>query len=71
MDVDYRRLGVGLAIVGFLLLLTLRFWASPITGVITGRSGVGLVGFLLIPALLLVIGAGIVLALWAEELGLA
>lgn len=71
MDVDHRRLGVGIAIVGFLLLLTLRVWASPIALVITGRPGVNVVTFLLIPVLLLVVGAGIAVALWGEELGLA
>lgn len=71
MDIDHRRLGVGIALGGFLLLLTLRVWASPIALVITGRSGVSVVTFLLIPVLLLVVGAGIVVALWGEELGLA
>ena len=69
MGVDHRRLGVGIAGVGFLLLLTLRAWASPIALQITGRSGVSLVTFLGIPLLLLVVGAGIVIALWGDELG--
>lgn len=70
MRVDHRRLGVGVAVVGVVLLLTLRVWASPISLIITGRSGVSVVAFLLIPVLLLVVGAGVAIALWGEQLGL-
>lgn len=70
MDVDHRRLGLGVAVVGLLLLLTLRLWASPVAITVTGRSRPGAAAFLAIPAVLLVIGAGIVIALWGEELGL-
>ena len=70
MAVDHRRLGAGLAAVGLVLLLTLRVWASPISLVITGRSGVSVVAFLLIPVLLLVVGAGIALFLWGDRLDL-
>lgn len=69
MDVDHRRLGVGLTVVGVVLLLTLRIWASPIVLIITDRAGVSVVAFLLIPVLLLVVGAGVVIALWGGELG--
>lgn len=71
MNVDHRRLGVGLALAGLLLLLTLRIWASPIASTITGRPRVGVVAFLGIPVLLVVVGAGIVVFLWGDELGIA
>lgn len=71
MHVDHRRLGVAVAAAGLVLLLTLRLWASPIAMAITGRPRVSLVAFLGIPLFLLVIGAGIVVFLWGEELGLA
>lgn len=71
MDVDHRRLGVGIVVVGFVLLVSLRLWASPLALIVTDRSGVSVVTFLLMPLLLLVVGAGIVIALWGDELGLA
>lgn len=67
---NHRRIGVGIALVGVISLLTLRVWSSPIALEITGRSRSGTLAFLAIPALLLVIGAGIAIALWGEELGL-
>lgn len=70
MNVDHRRLGVGVAAVGLLLLLTLRIWASPLALEITGRSRVSLVAFLAIPVVLAIVGAGVVIFLWGEELGL-
>ena len=70
MSVESRRLGLGVAVVGFLLLLSLRFWASPITRTITGREGVSVVSFLAIPLFLLVIGVGIVIFIWGDELGI-
>lgn len=69
MSLDHRRLGVGVAVVGAILLMTLRLWASPIALTITGRRSVSLVAFLGIPVLLLVVGAGIVIALWGDQLG--
>lgn len=71
MDIDHRKLGVGIVVVGFLLLLSLRFWASPLALLITDRAGVSVVTFLLLPVLLVFVGAGIVIALWGDELGLA
>lgn len=70
MNVDTRRLGVGIAAVGVVLLLTLRLWASPIAITITGRAHSSTATFLAIPVVLLVVAAGIVIALWGEELGL-
>jgi len=70
MNVDNRRLGVGVAAIGLILLLTLRLWASPLIVTITGRPRVSVVAFLAIPLFLLVIGAGIVIFLWGEELGI-
>lgn len=70
MDVDHQRLGVGVAVVGVLLLLSLRLWASPVALAVTGRPRVGVVAFLGIPFFLLVVGAGIVIFLWGDQLGL-
>lgn len=70
MTVDHRRLGVGIAAAGLILLLTLRLWASPVAMAITGRPRVSVVAFLGIPLFLLVVGAGIVVFLWGDELGL-
>lgn len=70
MNVDHRRLGVAVAAIGLVLLLTLRLWASPIIMIITDRPRVSAVAFLAIPLFLLVIGAGIVIFLWGEELGI-
>ena len=70
MDVDNRRLGVAIAALGLVLLLTLRIWASPIAMIVTGRPRVSVVAFLAIPLFLLVIGAGVIVFLWGEELGL-
>lgn len=70
MDVDNRRLGLAVGGVGLLLLLTLRFWASPVARTVTGRSEVGVASFLAIPVVLVVLGAGIVIFLWGDELGL-
>lgn len=70
MKVDHRRLGVGVAAAGLLLLLTLRLWASPIVMTVTGRPRVNAVTFLAIPLFLLVIAAGIAIFVWGEELGI-
>lgn len=68
--IDARRLGVGVTLVGFLLLLALRLWTSPVAMAATDRPRVGVVAFLAIPVFLLVVGAGIGIFLWGEELGL-
>lgn len=70
MNVDNRRLGVAVAAIGLVLLLTLRVWASPIIMTITDRPRVSVLSFLAIPVLLVVIGAGIIIFLWGEELGI-
>lgn len=70
MDVDNQRLGVAVAGIGLVLLLTLRLWASPVAMAVTDRRQVGVVAFIGVPILLLVIGAGVVVFLWGEELGL-
>lgn len=70
MQVDHRRLGVGVAAAGLILLLTLRLWASPVAMAITDRPRVSVVAFLGIPLFLLIVGAGIVIFLWGDELGL-
>lgn len=70
MKVDNKRLGVVVAAVGLILLLTLRLWASPVAMIVTDRPRVSVIAFLAIPFFLLVIGAGVVIFLWGEELGL-
>ena len=70
MNVDNRRLGAAVAAVGLVLLLTLRLWASPVAMIVTDRPRVGVVAFLGIPALFLVVGAGIAIFLWGDELGI-
>lgn len=70
MDIDHRRLGIGVGVVGLVLLLSLRAWASPLALVVTDRTGVSVLTFLLIPVLLLVVGAGIVIFLYGDQLGL-
>ena len=70
MTVDNRRLGVAIAVVGVLLLLTLRLWASPVAMTVTGRPRVSVLAFLAIPLFLVVIGAGVAVFLWGDELGL-
>lgn len=59
-----RRLGVLVIAGGVVLLLGLRFWASPVGRRITGRSGITVVEFLGIPLFLLVVSVGIALLLW-------
>lgn len=61
--------GVGLIALGVLLLLSLRFWASPIARYITGREPAGFVAFLGIPVFFVVVGAGIALFLWEPDAG--
>lgn len=70
MNVDHHRMGAGVALLGLLLLLTLRLWASPVAMIITGRPHVSVTAFLAIPALLVVVGAGIVIFIWGDELGI-
>lgn len=62
-----RRIGLGLALAGFFLLLSLRWWTSPIARRITGRQQIQVTEFLLIPVFFLLVGAGILLFLWEPE----
>lgn len=71
MEYDHRTVGAALAGAGVIAMLTLRFWASPLTSAVLGRDQVGLVPFLGIPLLLLLVGAGIAIAVWGDELGLS
>lgn len=64
-----RELGVLVGILGILLLLSLRFWTSPITRNITGRGEIGVIEFLLIPVFFAVVGLGVLLFLWEPEPG--
>lgn len=56
--------GVALIGLGVLLLLALRFWASPLARYTTGRDPPGLVAFLGVGVFLVVVGTGIALFLW-------
>lgn len=70
MATDHKRLGLAVTGIGLALLLTLRFWASPVARTVTGRSSTGVIAFLAIPAFLVIFGAGIAIFLWGEELGI-
>lgn len=61
-----RSTAVGAALIGLgvLLLLALRFWASPLARYTTGREPPGLVAFLGVGLFLVVVGTGITLFLW-------
>lgn len=59
-----RRHGVAIVAIGILLLLVLRFWASPVGRRITGRSDVGVVAFLGIPLFLVLVTVGIAVFLF-------
>lgn len=61
------RYGIATILSGLALLVGLRLWASPLTREITGRGANGLFEFLLIPAFLLVVTAGILLFLWEPD----
>lgn len=62
-----RELGLLTGVLGLLLLLSLRLWTSPLTRSVTGRSGVGLLEFLLIPAFFALVGIGTLLFLWEPD----
>lgn len=54
-----KRYGAGMMALGFVLLVALRFWASPVGRSITGRNGVSVAAFLGIPLFLALLAAGI------------
>lgn len=56
--------GATLIGVGVLLLLSLRFWASPLARRIVGQDPPGFVDFIGIPVFFVVVGVGIALFLW-------
>lgn len=62
-----KRYGVGIASLGFVLLVALRFWTSPVGRSITGRDSVGVAAFLGIPVFLALLVAGIWLFLLEPE----
>lgn len=62
-----REIGLALTVVGVVLLLTLRWWTSPVLRRVTGREDVGAVAFLLIPVFFIPILVGIALLLWEPE----
>lgn len=59
--------GAALVGVGVLLLLALRFSASPLARRITGQEPPGFVDFLGIPLFFVVVGVGIALFLWEPD----
>jgi hypothetical protein len=62
-----KHLGVGLIGAGALLLLVLRFVASPVARRIAGAQPAGLIEFAGIPAFFLLAGAGMILFLWEPD----
>lgn len=58
------RYGIVTVLAGIVLLVALRVWASPIGRQISGREGITLVDFLLIPLFLVFVAIGIGLFLW-------
>lgn len=65
---DTRMVGAGLVAAGALLLVLLRFWASPLARAVTGGDSVGVVSFLAIPIFLVFVALGIALLLWGPEI---
>ena len=61
------RTGAILIGVGVVLLIALRFWASPLSRRILGREPSGFFDFIAIPVFFVCVGAGIVLFLWEPE----
>lgn len=57
-------IGVALIAAGVVLLLSLRFWASPLARRITGQEPPGFIEFVGIPVFFVVVGVGIALFLW-------
>lgn len=57
-------LGAGLVAAGVVLLVVLRFTASPIARRITGSEPAGLVEFIGIPVFFVVVAVGMALFLW-------
>lgn len=64
---NHRRLGAGAIALGFVSLVVLRFWVSPIARRATDRGAVGVVEFLGIPLFLGLVVLGIALLLWEPE----
>lgn len=62
-----RRYGTAIALLGFVLLVALRLWTSPVGRTVTGRDGISVVAFLGIPVFLGLLAAGIGLALLEPE----
>ncbi len=60
----HMALGAGLLALGIILLVGLRFWASPVARRITGTEPPGAIDFIGIPVFLVVAGLGLFLFLW-------
>lgn len=59
--------GASLIGAGVVLLLSLRFWASPVARRITGADPAGFAAFLGIPLFFALAGGGIALFLWEPD----
>lgn len=62
-----RELGLLLMVLALVLILSLRWWTSPVLRRITGRSGITQVEFLSIPVFFVPLVIGVVLFLWEPE----
>lgn len=62
-----RKIGLVLTVLGVVLLLTLRWWTSPVLRRIMGREDIGAVAFLLIFVFFVPVAVGIALLLWEPE----
>lgn len=64
-----RSTAAGAALIGagVVLLLSLRFWASPVARRITGADPAGLAAFLGVPLFFALAGGGIALFLWEPD----
>lgn len=61
------KYGVGAIITGLVLLIGLRLWVSPIIRRVSGRGGISMFEFLLIPVFLGLVAIGVLLFLWEPE----
>lgn len=62
-----RKIGLALTVLGVVLLLTLRWWTSPVLRRIMGREDIGAVAFLMIFVFFVPVAVGIALLLWEPE----
>lgn len=63
------KYGVGAIVGGLVLLIGLRVWTSPVIRRVSGRSGITVFEFLLIPVFLGLVAIGVLLFLWEPDAG--